>query len=265
MADRLLIGPRAEPIALAEAKIHGRFPAATTEDELIKRAIRAARRHVSSWCRRALVREQRLLTLDRFGPCIEIPVGPVRAVQSIEYIDTNQDEQTLDASLYRVDIESERARITPAWGTTWPSTLDVTNAVSVTYTAGHAVPIASVDSNTEIITAYGHDLLADAPVSVSNSGGGVPGGLSVATPYYVISPTTDTLKLSATSGGSAVDITGAGTGNSFIGEIPDEIVDAMHLIVAHLYEHREENSDFEVFQVPFGVERLLAPYRTIRF
>lgn len=38
----------------------------------------------------------------------------------------------------------------------------------------------------------------------------VPGGLTAGTAYYVVSSTTDTFKVSATSGGAAVNITSAG-------------------------------------------------------
>ena len=70
----------------------------------------------------------------------------------------------------------------------------------------------------------------------------------------------------ATDGGAAVDITGAaGTGQSFIGQVPDDIVSAMLLIIGHLYERRENTSDFEVFDIPQNAESLLAPYRIVRF
>jgi hypothetical protein len=55
-------------------------------------------------------------------------------------------------------------------------------------------------------------------VRVTNVGGALPAGLTVDTDYYVINADTDagTCKLSATLGGSAVDITGTGTGTQTI-------------------------------------------------
>lgn len=268
MADQLLIASLAEPIHLDEARAHLRVPSGQTgQDAAVKRMIAAARRRAESWCRRALVRQQRLYVLDCFPAEIEIPVGPLRVVQSIQYVDTAGATQTLAASAYRVDRYSERARIEPAYGTVWPSTLDVSNAVLVKYTAGHVVPIASFDAGADTITAKGHDLAASDPVRLSNSGGAMQSGLSVDENYYVKSPTADTLQVSLTDGGVAVDITAttAGTGQSFVGQIPDDIVSALLLIVEHLYQNRSENSDFEVFEMPLGAERLLSPYRTIRF
>ena len=64
---------------------------------------------------------------------------------------------------------------------------------------------------TDIITSASHNL-SNADVVKLTTTGTLPAGLAVSTDYYVISATTDTFKLSATSGGSAVDITGTGTG-----------------------------------------------------
>lgn len=67
-------------------------------------------------------------------------------------------------------------------------------------------------ATTDIITSAAHGLSEGDCIWVSNSGGALPTGLSASTDYYVINPTTDTFKLSTVRGGSAVDITAAGTG-----------------------------------------------------
>lgn len=267
MSDTLLAAPLAEPIHLDAARTHLRAPSGdTTQDLLIAQAIRAARRHAETFCRRALVRQQRLLVLDCFPAEIEIPVGPLRAVQSIQYVDTAGATQTLAASAYRVDRYSERARIEPAYGTVWPATQGIVNAVLVKYTAGYAVPITAADATANTVTAAGHDLATDDPVQLSNSGGAVYAGLTIPLNYFAIATDANTLQFSLTAGGAAVDITSAsGTGTSFVGTVPDEIVWAMLLIIGHLYEHREENADFEVFEMPMRAETLMSPYRTSRF
>lgn len=43
--------------------------------------------------------------------------------------------------------------------------------------------------------------------------------------------------------------------------VPQKLKQAMLLVLAHLYEHREEVSDFQTFQVPKASEWLAAPYR----
>jgi len=53
-------------------------------------------------------------------------------------------------------------------------------------------------------------------VQFFNTGGGMAAGLTEYTNYYVISSTIDTIKVSTTSGGTAVNITSQGTGNHWI-------------------------------------------------
>lgn len=66
-------------------------------------------------------------------------------------------------------------------------------------------------SVSDVITAAKHGLKNSDIVTVSSSGT-LPAGLSAATNYYVISATIDTLSLSATEGGAAVNITTTGSG-----------------------------------------------------
>lgn len=75
----------------------------------------------------------------------------------------------------------------------------------------------TADSTTDQLTALFHPLqTGDGPVQVSNSGGGLPGGLASATNYWVIRVTGNALQL-ATSlvnalSGVVIDITSNGTG-----------------------------------------------------
>lgn len=64
---------------------------------------------------------------------------------------------------------------------------------------------------TEVCTAVAHGLVNTDRVMVF-SATTLPAGLSAATVYFVVEKTTDTFKLSLTSGGSAVNITDTGTG-----------------------------------------------------
>lgn len=75
--------------------------------------------------------------------------------------------------------------------------------------------VFTADAGTDVITSAGHGLSNGDAVVFSNSGGGLPAGLSANTFYYVINASTDTFKVSTTLGGSAVDITGTGTGTHY--------------------------------------------------
>lgn len=63
----------------------------------------------------------------------------------------------------------------------------------------------------DVCTSTAHGL-SNGDVLLLTTSNTLPAGLSASTPYYVIDRTDDTFKLSASSGGAAVDITGTGTG-----------------------------------------------------
>lgn len=266
MTDILVAPATVEPLTRTQAKAQARI-SISDEDDLIDRLITGARGYVEKVTSRALVLQSRRLYLDEFpdSGCIEIYRAPVRAVQSIQYLDTAGDTQTLATTQHRLDKHSIPARITEAVDVSWPSTYDVPNAVWVNYTAGHLVPVVA-DATADTLTAAGHGF-ADADVSqIQTLGGALPTGLSALTNYYVRDAAADTLKLSATSGGAAIDITAAGTAPNALGYLPPEIVHAMALLIAHWNENREALLVGSIqSDVSMGVDALLAPYRICRF
>lgn len=112
------------------------------EDSVLSGYIDAATETVERdshcWLRAATVR----LQLDRF-PCsgvIELPRGPVNAVSSITYVDTNGSTQTWSSSEYIADTESKPGRIAPAHGYSWPSAREQFGSVRVLHTVGYSTP-----------------------------------------------------------------------------------------------------------------------------
>lgn len=67
----------------------------------------------------------------------------------------------------------------------------------------------------DTITCNGHGLADTTPVRVLSTGT-LPTGLSANTTYYVRDSTTNTFKLAATSGGTAIDITATGSGTHLL-------------------------------------------------
>lgn len=138
--------PTEEPVSLAEAKAHLRVTS-TDEDTLIGALIVAARQWCESWTGRQFVTATWRLSLDRF-PCwmVELPKPTLQSVSAIVYDAADGVATTLSGSTYRVDADSEPARITPAYGLIWPVTRWQTSAVRITYVAGYgaaaAVPLA---------------------------------------------------------------------------------------------------------------------------
>lgn len=69
----------------------------------------------------------------------------------------------------------------------------------------------TADSSTDTLTATAHGL-TNADVLALSTSSALPGGLAIDTPYYVVGATTNTFQLAASRGGSAIDITSAGSG-----------------------------------------------------
>lgn len=72
----------------------------------------------------------------------------------------------------------------------------------------------TADAGTDELTAEGHDFEDGYRVVVTAAGGAVlPGGLAENNHYYVVNRTPDTLQLSDSDGGPAIDLTDAGSGD----------------------------------------------------
>lgn len=67
----------------------------------------------------------------------------------------------------------------------------------------------AVSASTDLVTLVGHGFAAGTKIKFD--GDTAPEGISFGTAYYVLSNTADTFKLSATEGGSAIDITSDGS------------------------------------------------------
>jgi len=64
---------------------------------------------------------------------------------------------------------------------------------------------------TDILTSNAHGLKVDDIIQLTTSTT-LPAGISLTTDYYIIDVTTNTFKIAATPGGTAIDVTGTGTG-----------------------------------------------------
>jgi uncharacterized phiE125 gp8 family phage protein len=132
------VAPTKEPVTLDMAKAHLRVDDGE-EDALIAQIIATAREWCEDFQRRSYVTQTWRLTLDEF-PCadeISIPRPPLASVSSITYVDTNGDTQTLATTVYAVDTDAEPGRVYLKYNQTWPSTRDITNAVTITFVAGY--------------------------------------------------------------------------------------------------------------------------------
>lgn len=155
MGVKIITAATVEPITLAEAKLHQRIDL-DDDDALVSMWITAIREHAEHLTERALAPTTFGLWLDSF-PCdgIEIPKPPINAVSSVQYFDSAGVLTTLDSADYYLDDAQEPAWILPAYGTTWPSTYPVANAVRVTYTAGYTAETIPAAVKAYMLAALG--------------------------------------------------------------------------------------------------------------
>ena len=131
--------PAAEPLTLADAKLHLRVDADITEDDgLIAALIVTARHQAEHRTGRALVTQQWRLGLDRFADdSLELPLPKLQSAQSVTYLDSNGTRQTLANTEYDVITDELVGRLLPAFGKTWPDCRIRPGSVQVSYTCGY--------------------------------------------------------------------------------------------------------------------------------
>jgi len=157
---RIVTPPAAEPVSLAEAKLHLRDPNAA-EDALVTTLIKAAREYCEGVLNRALITQ----TWDMFIDCwpsdgvIYAPMAPLVSVTHVKYVDEAGTLQTLGAPAYQVDKDVEPGRVLPAYGYTWPTLRpSYSSAVQVRFVAGYGADGTFVPQNIKqaILLAIGH-------------------------------------------------------------------------------------------------------------
>ena len=157
MSIEISTAPTSEPVTLTEAKAH-MYVDTTDDDTLITTLITSARLYAENFTRRAFITQTITARYDYFPCFFEVEKPPLASVSSINYLDTTGNSTLLAASGYDVDIYATPARITQAYGTTWPSTrADVPNTVTVVYIAGYGVGSAVPETIKQaILMMIGH-------------------------------------------------------------------------------------------------------------
>lgn len=141
--------PAAEPVLLADAKLHVRQDI-TDDDAYITTLIQVARAHVENWIGQRLITQTWNLILDDFpigSREIIIPYGPVQSVASVTYIDSGGTLQTYPAPNYTLDVATFVARLYPIYSLIWPITRYQRNAITVQYTTGYGAAGSNCPQN----------------------------------------------------------------------------------------------------------------------
>lgn len=157
LSYRELTQPAVEPVSIGQAKAHMRVDF-DDDDDLIAGYITAARQYCERAMQRSIFNRSMLLTLDYFplvSECVNganqyayvssyirslsilAPKPGLVSVESITYLDGQNNSMTLSPSAYVLDTVSEPGRIMPAPGTYWPyQNQYLPGQVQVTYTSG---------------------------------------------------------------------------------------------------------------------------------
>lgn len=175
---------------------------------------------------------------------LHLPRAPLQKVVAVQYYDTTDTLQTLAASNYIVRTPfNQPGEIDRAPLAVWPPLSPYRQfPILIDFVAGYAQMIGSVSTTADTITVPGpRTYSAGETVRFSNSGGSLPGGLTYGQTYYVVNPSNGglTFQVALTLGGSAVDLTSAGTCTHYVGEIPLDAQKAILLMAAYGYRSRE--------------------------
>ena len=122
-------------VTLAEAKAYAKVDGTANDSRvllMIPDAVGLVEEHLS----RSLAEQGWLYTLPAFADEIDLPRGPVIAIDSVKYLDPDNVEQTLDSAVYTLDLVSDPARIVRNDGESWPALGSQPNQVRIHYRSG---------------------------------------------------------------------------------------------------------------------------------
>lgn len=137
MRLRLTVPVSTPIISVAEAKTQCRV-LHDDEDQYFVDLVDAAAAYISRITGKSLGQETWELCLDGFPPeRIAIPKGPLISVDEISYVDPDEASATI-ASFRAFGVGSDDGFVLPAPDTSWPSTNDEPESVTVTFKSGYA-------------------------------------------------------------------------------------------------------------------------------
>ena len=139
-------GPTVRPLTVADILPHLKIETDEDDSNLLG-MLDAAIAEIdgkNGWLGRAIIQQTWQYSLDSFCKrAIRLPLPPLVSVTSIKYYDTDGTLQTLSSSAYRVLTAPEPGIVEPIYGTEWPATRDMIDAVQILYVCGYtqgAVP-----------------------------------------------------------------------------------------------------------------------------
>lgn len=152
-----LVTPATNPVSIADAKAWCRTGENPHDGAVLQAMLDAATGAVEEFLGRSLGGQTWRLELDGFVDTIELPRGPVTALDAFTYVDAAGDEQALAPETYFLDLVSDPARIVLAPDMAWPELGDGLALVQITFTAGYPALPAPLKAEILSLTAKAYD------------------------------------------------------------------------------------------------------------
>lgn len=278
-ALQLVTAPVADPVTIADLKVHSKIDT-TAEDSELAGYLAAATQTVEGHLNRALMPQTWRYSLQNFPGrnyvngvrdfsslaeyyrwnFIEIPRPPLRSISLFTYTDTQgivgNMQQGYDSAVgnYLLDVDSEPGRVVLPYSGLWPTTvLSPSLPIALTFLCGYSAMFGTADVSTTGIVTWktGNKFTAALQGTWITINGNS---------YNVLTFTDDQhLQLVAAPAGLI-------SGGAFAAsEVPMGIRQAILMLAAHFIENREgvlvAKSALAAVELPFGIERLLDRYR----
>jgi len=132
--------PAQEPIDTSLVKAHLNL-VRDDEEDYLTHLIKCAREHTETYINRALLTQTLKLVRDDFpnNRVIELERSPVQSVTSVQYTDSDGNEQTFADTNYTTSLNSMPGRVILDVGRAWPTPKDSGEVVWVNYVAGYTL------------------------------------------------------------------------------------------------------------------------------
>lgn len=150
LAPVLITPPGDLPVSLDLAKMHLRIDH-DDDDVLISSLINTAVDHLDGWTGvlgRCLVEQAWRQDFDALARCLPLPLGPVIEIVSVDYVDANGSEQTMDPGDYLLRTDAGGRSVIEL--KLWPSS----RSASVTYKAGFSTVPAAITTAILMLVAH---------------------------------------------------------------------------------------------------------------
>jgi uncharacterized phiE125 gp8 family phage protein len=177
MALVLTSGPAAEPVTLAEAKVHMRVDG-DAEDTLISSLIITSRLHIEAALGLAFITQSWSYFLDAWPAArdVKLPLRPVQSIAAVRLYAADESLQTISADTYVLDGAGTPARLVRHGGTVWPVPGKSSNGIEIAFVAGYGSTASSVPApiRQAILLLVAHWYEHREPVELGTPGVPVP-------------------------------------------------------------------------------------------